>query len=97
MGFWAARRSKADVKTEGTKPLHAFSFLLSPENQKAAFALTHELLTKTLGGSTGLAGASKGKASKQWTAASSTGGRAKAALPAKDEDTDVKAAASMVL
>ena len=54
----AGLRSKADVKMEGMEPLHVFSFLLSPEDQTAAFAMTHELLMKALGGSAGLAGAS---------------------------------------
>jgi len=97
MEIWAAIRSKADVKMEDMEPLHVFNFLLSPEDQKAAFALTHELLTKTLGGSTRSAVAAKGKGSKQSAASSSTCGRSKAAVAVKDEDADVKAAASMFL
>jgi hypothetical protein len=95
MEIRVALRSKADVKMEDMEPLHVFSFLLSPEDPKAAFALTHELLTKTLGGSSAVA--AKGKGSKQSAASSSTCGRWKAAVAVKDEDADVKAAASMFL
>ena len=97
MEIWAAIRSKADVKMEDMEPLHVFSFLLSPKDQKAAFALTHELLTKTRGGSTRSAVAAKGKGSKQSAASSSTRGHSKAAVAAKDEDAVVKPAASMFL
>ena len=97
MEIWSALKAKADVKMGEMEPLRVFSFLLNPEDQKAAFALTHELLETTLGGGAASAGTSKGKAGKQSAASSSGISRGKAASASKDEDADVKAAASMFL
>ena len=48
--IWAKLSArKDDLKLDDLQPLHVFSFLLSPEDQKAAFQLTHELLTQATG------------------------------------------------
>ena len=82
---------KDDLKPDDLQPLHVFSFLLSPEDQKAAFQLTHELLTQATGkaGKSGKGKDIKGTASSSFAQSASSGSR--------HEDTTMPAAAEMFL
>ena len=88
--IWAQLKDKKDVlKLDDLQPLHVFSFLLSPEDQKAAFQLTHELLTQA----TGKGGRSgKGKEIKD---TSSSSFAASASSSSRPEDPAIAAAAEM--
>ena len=92
--IWAKLSArKDDLKLDDLQPLHVFSFLLSPEDQKAAFQLTHELLTQATGkgGKGGKGKEIKGKdtSSSSWVASGSSSCR--------PEDPAIAAAAEMFL
>ena len=81
---------KDDLKLDDLQPLHVFNFLLSPEDQKAAFQLTHELLTQATGkGGKG----GKGKEIKD----NSSSSFAQTSSSSRPEDPALAAAAEMFL
>lgn len=90
--IWAKLSArKDDLKLDDLQPLHVFSFLLSPEDQKAAFQLTHELLTQA----TGKGGKSgKGKEKKDTSSSSFAQSSSSSSVP---EDPALAAAAEMFL
>jgi hypothetical protein len=90
--IWAQLSARKDeLKLDELQPLHVFSFLLSQEDQKAAFQLTHEMLSQT-SGKGGKHG--KGKDSKATSASSS---QPSSSSSSKHEDATLSAAAEMFL
>jgi hypothetical protein len=89
--IWAKLSAQKDsLKLDELQPLHVFSFLLSPEDQKAAFQLTHEMLTQTSG-----KGGKHGKGKECKASSSSCSQPSSSSL--KHEDATMSAAAEMFL
>ena len=92
--IWAKLSAKKDdLKLDDLQPLHVFSFLLSPEDQKAAFQLTHELLTQATG--KGGKGGKSGKGKEIMDNSSSS--FAQTSSSSRPEDPALAAAAEMFL
>jgi hypothetical protein len=91
--IWAQLSAKKDeLKLDDLQPLHVFSFLLSPEDQKAAFKLTHGLLTQSTG-----KGGKNGKGKEIKDSSSSSLAQAPASSSSRQEDMTMSAAAEMFL
>ena len=84
---------KDALKLDALSPLHVFSFLLSPEDQKAAFQLTHEMLNQKdgKGGKSG-----KGKDHKSSSSRASSSKKSSSSALGLD-DSSMAAAADMFL